>query len=203
MKKLFLLLLLPFSINAQQLETWAQLDQMRLSCQLIPNSVYVIIDYGNTEICAKTCSTFYERPLKRTIYAIDYDDELFDFASKTITAFDNIDCVVRCNGGWFIINDAGHTPYRVSSVSGNLIVHFQKTYDKVVGFSTSIDDAYSASNYNISCGASVGFGTATIFVHKCINGVKTQMTIAELSIPTTNIFIIGRFSKQIPIFIAK
>lgn len=45
---------------------------------------------------AKTNSSFNTKPVVRTAYALDYDEEFFDFPTKKISAIDNIDCVVRC-----------------------------------------------------------------------------------------------------------
>lgn len=45
---------------------------------------------------AKTNSVFDSKPVVRTAYAFDYDEEFFDFPTKKISAIDNIDAVVRC-----------------------------------------------------------------------------------------------------------
>lgn len=204
MKKilLFLFFIITFSAKSQIALTWSDIDQLKSSNQLCPGTSYMIVDIGKIQIMAKSTNTFYETPYVRTPYALEYDFESFNFDTKILTGIDEISCVARCSSGtWYLINDAGHRPYKVASASGNLVVHFTKTYDKVLGFSTSLDDSYSASNYVITAGASVGFSTATIYFHKTVVStntlMKVSMTSQELSILGSNIWIMGRFSKQI------
>lgn len=205
MKKflLFLFFIISFSAKSQVANTWADINQLKSNNQLYPGSIYTIIDMGKIQIVAKSNNTFYETPFVRTPYALEYDFELFNFDTKILTGIDEISCVARCSSSsWYLINDAGHKPYKVSSTSNNLVIHFTKTYDKVLGFSTSLDDSYSASNYVITAGASVGFSSATIYFHKTVilntnTLIKVLMTPQELSITGSNIWIMGMLSKQI------
>ena len=77
------------------------------------------------------------------------------------------------------------------------MVHYGKTYDKVVSASTVLDETYSGSQLNITCGASVGLSYITIFMHKNVNGVKSQMTLQESSIVGSNLFIFVKLIKFI------
>jgi hypothetical protein len=195
-----ILLLFPFTLFAQNVLTYNEAAYLIESAQLVPKETYQLIDTKIT-LVAKTTTSFYERPLYRSIHALDYDDETFNFTTKQITAIDDIDCVIRCSGSWALINDAGHKPYKVTTVGGNATIYFGKTYDKVIGFQASLDDTYSASPLIISCGASVGFSNATLYIYRTAplgsGFAKFQMTLAELSIAGSNIFISGKFSKQI------
>lgn len=197
MKKALLLLLFPISLSAQYVDTYSNIQTLKASGQLVSGMSYMITDLGKMEIMAKSVNDFFPIPVKRTPYAMEYDEELFDFDTKVITGIDNISCVARCNGAWFLLNDGTHKPYKAAYCTNNLMVWYGKTYDKVYSASTCLDDTYSGSNLDITCGASVSLQYIAIWVHKNVNGVKTQMTLAEASIPGSNIFINVRMGKII------
>jgi hypothetical protein len=202
MKHLIIIFLTLFTINSQAQNCLMYNEAAALieSQQLVPHESYQLIDTKIT-LVAKTSTTFYERPLCRSVHALDFDDETFNFATKQITAIDEIDCVIRCTGVWSLINDVGHKPYKVATVGGNATIYFGKTYDKVIGFQASLDDTYSASPLIISCGASVGLSNAVLYIYRTAPlgswFTRLPMTLAELSIAGSNIFISGKFSKQI------
>lgn len=196
--KTLLLILFPFLSFGQYVTTWPELQAMKQANQLTPGQVYLMTDLGKLEIMAKSTNSFHEVPYRRSRYALDYDEELFDFDNKIITGIDNVAGVARCsNSVWSLLNDAGHKPYKLSHCSNNLMVHYGKTYDKVVSASTVLDETYSGSQLNITCGASVGLSYITIFMHKNINGVKSQMTLQESSIIGSNLFIFVKLIKFI------
>ena len=196
--KTLLLILFPFLSFGQYVTTWSDLQTMKQANQLTPGQVYLMTDLGKLEIMAKSTNAFYEIPYRRSRYALDYDEELFDFDTKIITGIDNLAGVARCsNSVWNLINDLGHKPYKLSHCSNNLMVHYGKTYDKVVSASTVLDETYSASQLNITCGASVGLSYITIYLHKNIGGVKSQMTLQESSINGSNLFIFVKMLKFI------
>ena len=196
--KTLLLLLFPFLSFGQYVTTWSYLQTMKQANQLTAGQVYLMTDLGKLEIMAKSTNAFYEIPYRRSRYALDYDDELFDFDTKVITGIDNLAGVARCsNSVWSLLNDLGHKPYKLSHCSNNLMVHYGKTYDKVVSASTVLDETYSASQLNITCGASVGLSYITIYLHKNIGGVKSQMTLQEASINGSNLFIFVKMLKFI------
>ncbi len=196
----FFLVLSTSLVKAQVLINYTDAANLIQSNSLVPGETYHLVE-PKVVLVAKTVNTFFEQPLYRTVYALDYDKELFNFATKVITGIDEIECIIRCNGAWFILNDAGHKPYKVLTIGGNVTIYFTKTYDKVISFTTSLDDTYSASPLIISCGPSVGFSNATLYIYKTLpqgtNFLKIPMTLAELSIPGSNIFIRGKLSKQI------
>ena len=196
--KTLLLILFPFLSFGQYVTTWSDLQAMKQASQLTPGQVYLMSDLGKIEIMGKSTNAFYEIPYRRSRYALDYDEELFDFDTKIITGIDNLAGVARCsNSVWSLLNDLGHKPYKLSHCSNNLMVHYGKTYDKVVSASTVLDETYSASQLNISCGASVGLSYITIYLHKNIGGVKSQMTLQESSINGSNLFIFVKMLKFI------
>ena len=196
--KTLLLILFPFLSFGQYITTWPELQVMKQENQLTPGQVYLMTDLGKLEIMAKSTNSFHEVPYRRSRYALDYDEELFDFDTKIITGIDNLAGVARCsNSVWSLLNDLGHKPYKLSHCSNNLMVHYGKTYDKVVSASTVLDETYSASQFNVSCGASVGLSYITIYLHKNINGVKSQMTLQEASINGSNLFIFVKMLKFI------
>ena len=196
--KTLLLLLFPFLSFGQYVTTWSDLQTMKQANQLTPGQVYLMTDLGKLEIMAKSTNSFYEIPYRRSRFALDYDEELFDFDLKIITGIDNLAGVARCsNSVWSLLNDLGHKPYKLSHCSNNLMVHYGKTYDKVVSASTVLDETYSASQLNITCGASVGLSYITIYLHKNVNGVKSQMTLQESSINGSNLFIFVKMLKFI------
>ena len=196
--KTLLLILFPFLSFGQYVTTWPELQAMKQANQLIVGQVYLMTDLGKLEIMAKSTNSFHEVPYRRSRYALDYDEELFDFDNKIITGIDNVAGVARCtNSVWYLLNDAGHRPYKLSHCSNNLMVHYGKTYDKVVSASTVLDETYSGSQLNITCGASVGLSYITIFMHKNVNGVKSQMTLQESSIVGSNLFIFVKLIKFI------
>jgi hypothetical protein len=202
MKKLLILLLISNVCYGQIIGTYADVSAMKSQGALYPNQVYCITDLGKMQIMAKTNNSFYRKPYVRTIFAMDFDEETFDFDTKRIMGIDNVSCVVRCtNGTWSILNDIGHTPENVASVSDNLFIYFTKTYDKVIGFQTSLDETYAGSNYDITCGASTGLAFCVVLFYKTviINGqlIKQFITLQELSIPNSNITYSGRFGKFI------
>jgi len=171
---------------------------MKQANQLTAGQVYLMTDLGKLEIMAKSTNAFYEIPYRRSRFALDYDEELFDFDTKIITGIDNLAGVARCsNSVWSLLNDLGHKPYKLSHCSNNLMVHYGKTYDKVVSASTVLDETYSASQLNVSCGASVGLSYITIYLHKNVGGVKSQMTLQESSINGSNLFIFVKMLKFI------
>ena len=196
--KTLLLILFPFLSFGQYITTWPELQVMKQASQLTPGQVYLMTDLGKIEIMAKSTNSFHEVPYRRSRYALDYDEELFDFDTKIITGIDNLAGVARCsNSVWSLLNDLGHKPYKLSHCSNNLMVHYGKTYDKVVSASTVLDETYSASQLNITCGASVGLSYITIYLHKNVNGVKSQMTLQESSINGSNLFIFVKMLKFI------
>lgn len=196
--KTLLLILFPFLSFGQYVTTWPELQATKQANQLTPGQVYLMTDLGKLEIMAKSTNSFHEVPYRRSRYALDYDEELFDFDNKIIMGIDNVAGVARCsNSVWSLLNDAGHKPYKLSHCSNNLMVHYGKTYDKVVSASTVLDETYSGSQLNITCGASVGLSYITIFMHKNINGVKSQMTLQESSIIGSNLFIFVKLIKFI------
>jgi hypothetical protein len=202
MKKLLLLLLLPLYSSGQIYGTYAQIATMKSMSQLTPNVVYQITDLGKIEIVAKTTNTFFYIPYKRSIYALDYDEELFNFDTKLLIGIDNISCIVRCiNSNWYVLNDAGHIPYKVGTLTDNLVINFTKTYDRVMGFQASIDETYAQQNGDITVGAGVGYSSATLHFLKTviINGqlVRQYMTKQELSITWSNVFVNARMAKFI------
>jgi len=204
MKKILLLFICLLSLTAkgQLIMTWEEINSLKIAGQLSPGTVYKISNLNKMELISKTSSSFYEIPYRRTVYAMDFDHEFFNFDTKTITGVDDVACVARCtNGIWNLINDAGHKPYRITHCSNNLMVYFEKVYDKVISVSTDIDETYSGSNLGVSCGASVGLSYVAVWFHKTIlvNGAiqKTQMTLQEASITGANVFILGKMSKQI------
>jgi len=204
MKKLLFLLLLPFTLSAQYVDTYSNIQTLKASGLLVSGMSYMITDLGKMEIMARTINSFYPIPIKRTPFAMDYDYETFNFDTKVITGYDNIQCVARCNSGvWALINDVGHTPYKAAYASNNLMVHFYKTYDKVISSSTNIDDGYAASSLMISCGASVSFNYIAVLLYKTVfnNGIptKVQMTLMEASIAGANIFLYVTMAKFIPL----
>ena len=140
MKKILLLLLVSNACYGQIIGTYSQIAIMKASSTLVPNVVYQITDLGKMELLAKTTNTFYYIPYRRTMFAMDYDEELFNFDSKLLIGIDNISCIVRCaNSTWFVLNDGGHIPYKVGTLTDNLVVNFTKTYDKVMTFHANID----------------------------------------------------------------
>ena len=196
--KTLLLILFPFLSFGQYVTTWPELQAMKQANQLTPGQVYLMTDLGKLEIMAKSTNSFHEVPYRRSRYALDYDEELFDFDNKIITGIDNVAGVARCsNSVWSLLNDLGHKPYKLSHCSNNLMIHYGKTYDKVVSASTVLDETYSASQLNITCGASVGLSYITIYLHKNVNGVKSQMTLQESSINGSNLFIFVKMLKFI------
>ena len=196
--KTLLLILFPFLSFGQYVTTWSDLQAMKQASQLTAGQVYLMTDLGKLEIMAKSTNSFHEIPYRRSRYALDYDEELFDFDTKIITGIDNLAGVARCsNSVWSLLNDLGHKPYKLSHCSNNLMVHYGKTYDKVVSASTVLDETYSASQLNVSCGASVGLSYITIYLHKNIGGVKSQMTLQESSINGSNLFIFVKMLKFI------
>ena len=196
--KTLLLILFPFLSFGQYITTWPELQVMKQANQLTPGQVYLMSDLGKIEIMGKSTNAFYEIPYRRSRYALDYDEELFDFDTKVITGIDNLAGVARCsNSVWSLLNDLGHKPYKLSHCSNNLMVHYGKTYDKVVSASTVLDETYSGSQLNISCGASVGLSYITIYLHKNVGGVKSQMTLQEASINGSNLFIFVKMLKFI------
>ena len=196
--KTLILILFPFLSFGQYITTWPELQAMKQANQLTPGQVYLMTDLGKLEIMAKSTNSFHEVPYRRSRYALDYDEELFDFDNKIITGIDNVAGVARCsNSVWSLLNDAGHKPYKLSHCSNNLMVHYGKTYDKVVSASTVLDETYSGSQLNITLGASVGLSYITIFMHKNVNGVKSQMTLQESSIVGSNLFIFVKLIKFI------
>ena len=196
--KTLLLILFPFISFGQYVTTWNDLQTMKQASQLTAGQVYLMTDLGKLEIMAKSTNSFHEVPYRRSRYALDYDEELFDFDTKVITGIDNLAGVARCsNSVWSLLNDLGHKPYKLSHCSNNLMVHYGKTYDKVVSASTVLDETYSASQLNVSCGASVGLSYITIYLHKNVNGVKSQMTLQESSINGSNLFIFVKMLKFI------
>ena len=196
--KTLLLILFPFLSFGQYVTTWLDLQTMKQANQLTPGQVYLMTDLGKLEIMAKSTNSFHEIPYRRSRYALDYDEELFDFDTKIITGIDNLAGVARCsNSVWSLLNDLGHKPYKLSHCSNNLMVHYGKTYDKVVSASTVLDETYSASQLNVSCGASVGLSYITIYLHKNVGGVKSQMTLQESSINGSNLFIFVKMLKFI------
>ena len=196
--KTLLLILFPFLSFGQYITTWPELQVMKQASQLTAGQVYLMTDLGKLEIMAKSTNAFYEIPYRRSRYALDYDEELFDFDTKIITGIDNLAGVARCsNSVWSLLNDLGHKPYKLSHCSNNLMVHYGKTYDKVVSASTVLDETYSASHLNVTCGASVGLSYITIYLHKNVGGVKSQMTLQEASINGSNLFIFVKMLKFI------
>lgn len=196
--KTLILILFPFLSFGQYITTWPELQATKQANQLTVGQVYLMTDLGKLEIMAKSTNSFHEVPYRRSRYALDYDEELFDFDNKIITGIDNVAGVARCsNSVWSLLNDAGHRPYKLSHCSNNLMVHYGKTYDKVVSASTVLDETYSGSQLNITCGASVGLSYITIFMHKNVNGVKSQMTLQESSIIGSNLFIFVKLIKFI------
>ena len=196
--KTLLLILFPFLSFGQYVTTWSDLQAMKQANQLTPGQVYLMTDLGKLEIMAKSTNSFHEVPYRRSRYALDYDEELFDFDTKIITGIDNLAGVARCsNSVWSLLNDLGHKPYKLSHCSNNLMVHYGKTYDKVVSASTVLDETYSASQLNVTCGASVGLSYITIYLHKNVGGVKSQMTLQESSINGSNLFIFVKMLKFI------
>lgn len=196
--KTLLLILFPFISFGQYVTTWNDLQTMKQANQLTPGQVYLMTDLGKIEIMAKSTNAFYEIPYRRSRYAIDYDEELFDFDTKVITGIDNLAGVARCsNSVWSLLNDLGHKPYKLSHCSNNLMIHYGKTYDKVISASTVLDETYSGSQLNITCGASVGLSYITIYLHKNVGGVKSQMTLQEASINGSNLFIFVKMLKFI------
>ena len=196
--KTLLLILFPFLSFGQYVTTWNDLQTMKQANQLIVGQVYLMTDLGKLEIMAKSNNAFYEIPYRRSRFALDYDEELFDFDTKIITGIDNLAGVARCsNSVWSLLNDLGHKPYKLSHCSNNLMVHYGKTYDKVVSASTVLDETYSGSQLNVTCGASVGLSYITIYLHKNIGGVKSQMTLQESSINGSNLFIFVKMLKFI------
>jgi len=199
--KTLLLILFPFLSFGQYVTTWPELQAMKQANQLTPGQVYLMTDLGKLEIMAKSTNAFHEVPYRRSRYALDYDEELFDFDNKIITGIDNVAGVARCsNSVWSLLNDAGHKPYKLSHCSNNLMVYYAKTYDKVISASTVLDETYSGSQLNITCGASVGLSYITVYLHKNVNGVKTQMTLQEASIAGANIFIFSKLLKFIQLW---
>lgn len=202
MKHLLFLLLFPFAMSAQYVDTWANVSTLKSMAILTPGQEYMLTDLGKIIIVANSATTFYPTPKYRTPHAMEYDYETFDFDSKQITGYDNIHGICRNNGAWYLLNDAGHKSYKVQSVSGNLTIHFTKAYDKVISFQTTLDDAYSASNHIVSCGVSVGYSSATILFHKTVIGlngalIKTPMTLQELNILGSAILFNATMSKNI------
>ncbi len=196
--KTLILILFPFLSFGQYVTTWSDLQTMKQANQLTPGQVYLMTDLGKLEIMAKSNNAFYEIPYRRSRFALDYDEELFDFDTKIITGIDNLAGVARCsNSVWSLLNDLGHKPYKLSHCSNNLMVHYGKTYDKVVSASTVLDETYSASQLNVTCGASVGLSYITIYLHKNVGGVKSQMTLQESSINGSNLFIFVKMLKFI------
>lgn len=196
--KTLLLILFPFLSFGQYVTTWSDLQTMKQASQLTPGQVYLMTDLGKLEIMAKSTNSFHEIPYRRSRFALDYDEELFDFDTKIITGIDNLAGVARCsNSVWSLLNDLGHKPYKLSHCSNNLMIHYGKTYDKVVSASTVLDETYSGSQLNITCGASVGLSYITIYLHKNVNGVKSQMTLQESSINGSNLFIFVKMLKFI------
>lgn len=188
----------------QYAATWADINLLKQQGLLNPGVVYILVDLYKIGIVAKTCDSFHPIPYMRTAQGLEYDEEHFDFDNKVIIGIDNINCAIRCTGGtWAAINDTGHRPHKIGAVTNNVMVHFTKTYDKVIGGSTSIDETYSGSNLMVSCGASISFAYIAIYLHKTtILGAgfqKTQMTALEASIPWSNIFVNVKASKQIPL----
>ncbi len=202
MKKILSLLLISNACFGQITAPYSTVSATKNVCQLVPNTVYILTDLGKIQLVAKTNNSFYEHPFVRTIWGMDFDEETFDFNAKQLMGIDNISCVIRCqNAVWSIVNDAGHKPQKVANVSDNLFVYYTKTYDKVLGFQTSIDETYAQSNYHISIGASVGLSFAVVLFFKTnpdnMPLQKAFITKQELSIPNSNIFISGRFGKII------
>ncbi len=180
--------------------SYAELQTFKNASLLSAGESYMITDLGKIEIAAKTANTFHAIPCKRTPFAMDYDDETFDFDTKVLTGYDNLSCAVRCtNNAWGLINDVNHKPYKFSHASNNIMVHFSKqnTYDKVVGFFTTIDETYAASNLLISSGASVGLNFIAVYLYKTVNNLRVNMTLQECSIAYSNLWLMGRMSKNI------
>lgn len=204
MKKILLLLLISNACYGQIIGTYSQIATMKASSTLVPNVVYQITDLGKMELLAKITNTFYYIPYRRTMFAMDYDEELFNFDSKLLIGIDNISCIVRCaNSTWFVLNDAGHIPYKVGSLTDNLVVNFTKTYDKVMTFHANIDETYALQNGDITVGAGVGYSSATLYFYKTViqnnQLVRQPMTKQELSITWSNVFISARMAKFIPL----
>ncbi len=202
MKKILFLLLIANAGFGQTVATYSDIGTLKNSNLLMPNTVYIIQDIGKIQLVAKGVNSFYEKPYMRTIFGMDFDEETFDFDTRVLQVIDNVSCVCRCtNAGWSIINDVGHKPYKIALVSSNLMVHYTKAYDKVIGFSTSLDETYSGSNLHITAGASAGLTKATILFYKTDgNNVPLQKqpaTIQDLSIYGSNIFINGRMAKYL------
>jgi len=76
--------------------------------------------------------------------------------------------VIRNTAGtWAFINDAGHVPLNLTSISQgstSIRVNYNKTYTKVVTFSVTPDETYA--EIGISAGASVGLGFADIYLYQ-------------------------------------
>lgn len=93
---LFIFIFVPFFCKSQVSGTWTYLDSLVTANALTPNGIYYISDLDSIMLRAKSDSTFDAKPVIRTSYALNYDEEFFDFPTKKISAIDNIECVVRC-----------------------------------------------------------------------------------------------------------
>lgn len=199
-----IILFLVFSLNAQISITWLAANSLKTQGLLVAGQSYILTDLEKIELVATGPTSFSDIPLKRTTKGISYDEERFNFDTKILTGIDNIVCIARCNGGvWSLINDANHKSYRASYCSNNLMIWYSKQnhYDKVIGGNTSLDESYAASNLMVTCGGSISFNYAAIWFYKTVivNGViqKVQMTLQEASVPGSNVFFIGKMSKDI------
>lgn len=190
------LALAPYFASAQYYDTYPNIAALKSSCQLIEGQTYVITDMSKLQIMAASCSTFHTKPLYSR-FCYEYDELQFNFDTRIMTGIDNCEGIIRCNNGWYLINEATHKPHKISQANGNVAVHFTKTYDFVIGGSATLDETYSASGLIITCGPSIGLSMMTIWLHKTVNGAKYQLTLAEASIPGSNIFINARMGKNI------
>jgi hypothetical protein len=170
-------------------------------------STYYITDV-QVLLMPKSNNAFFERPLQASKHSLSFDYETYDIRTNRCFAYLQLGGVIRCtNGVWGLINDAGHIPKGITSVSNannsGFKINFSITADRVIDFSTSIDETYSASNLCISCGASVGFAHAIILLHKTliVNNIlqKSSLTHTEASIPSSNIWVKGTLLKIINI----
>lgn len=167
---------------------------------LVPGTIYEISNATTQlipiQLMAVAVDQFGEAPLIRTRIGCTFDRESYNIRTDKLTCTDHINCVVRCTAGvWRAISDSGHTSQHLDTIiSANkgFTVKYTKTYHRVNGCSTSVDETYSKSDLCITCGASVGLSTSLVLVHKTIivNGAlkKEGLSNNEASITGSNIW---------------
>lgn len=117
---------------------------------------------------------------------------------KAATKYRIVACTIRRVSGtvWEALNDSGHAPTGVQSVTIEGANRVRITYDftasKVVTLMATLDEAFAASTALVRCGASVGLTFADIYFYTSAGGA-TPVDPGTLSTANANVWIYGIF----------